>query len=85
MNVTDYTTARQAGIVAFYRDDESLIRVYDLADDFKINRIKASGHLPYGERWFSTHSSMSLRADVRLALESFTGSKVLQSQIDFDI
>ncbi len=81
-NVTNYRTAREAGIVAFLHGNESreTIRVYDMVDNFKIEFIDGTRM-----RWFSTHSALTLKADVRLALESFTEQKILQSNIDFNI
>lgn len=81
-NVTSYKTAKAAGIVAFLHghNGTETIRVYGLVDNFKIEFVNGSG-----SRWFSTHASMTIRADVRMALKSFTGLKLLQNQIDFDI
>ncbi len=81
-NVKSYKTAKQAGIVAFLHGYKGLetIRVYDMVNDFKIEFIDNTGG-----RWFSTHRALTLEADVRLALESFTGMKILQKDIDFNI
>ena len=81
-NVTNFRTAKQAGIVAFYHGDKSdkVIRVYDMVDDFKIEYVDGTNG-----RWFSTHSALTLESDVRMAIESFTGKKILQREIDFAI
>ncbi len=84
MNVTDYRTAKQAGIVAFYDDGLRRIRVYCHVNDFRIERINSVGR-GFEMEWRSTHQALSLKADVQLALESYTGKKIPQSAIDFDI
>ena len=79
---TQVQTAKAAGIVAFLHsnDTRETIRVYDMVDHFKVEYIDGSNC-----RWFSTHSALTLEADVRMALESYTGEKVLQRDIDFNI
>ena len=79
-NITSYKTAKQAGIVAFYRCPEGTIRVYDMVSDFKIEFTDGTDG-----RWFSIHGALTLEADVRMALESFTGKKILQREIDFNL
>jgi len=51
-----------------------------MVDDFKIETIEGKDY-----RWFSTHSGLTLAADVQMALSGYFGEKILQRDIDFII
>jgi len=67
-------------IIAFYRKDGTTYRVVDMVDDFKVETIEGKDY-----RWFSTHSGLTLAADVQMALSGYFGEKILQRDIDFII
>ena len=69
-------TAQQQGIVAFYRHDGKLYKVYDKVDDFQVIDDEK-------ERWYSTHKALTLKADIQAALIKHTGHKIKQTDIEY--
>ena len=57
-------------IVAFYQHENETYRVIDKVDDFKVEKIDGSNY-----RWFSTHSGLTLAADIQSALSSYFNTK----------
>ena len=79
VDVTNYKTAKQCGIIAFYRGLKKTIRVYKLTDDFKIQFIDDEK----SNRFYSRHSILDLKKDVILAIENFTGEKINKMKIQW--
>ena len=67
-------------IIAFYRHNFETYRVIDYVDDWCIEKIDGTGG-----RWFSTHSGLTLLADLQMALSSYFNTNVLQKDIDITI
>jgi len=70
-------TKENENILAFYKHNDTVYRVIDYVEDFKIENVNGSD-----SRWFSTHSAISLLPDIQLALSSYLGCKVLQKDIN---
>ncbi len=73
-------TAKSMDILAFYQHNGDTYRIIDKVEDFKVERVDGTGG-----RWFSTHSGLTLAADIQMALSSYFGIKILQKDIDFTI
>lgn len=71
-------TAQQEGIVAFYREEDATIRVFDMVYDYKVENIKTGKC-----RWYSTHGAYTAAADIQSAISNFLGYRVLQRDIDY--